>query len=1143
MTTRSGRILVVGGGVGGMAASLELAEAGHDVTLVERAPHLGGLVSQLDRQFPSNRCGMCRMLPMLNRDSGAQSCLRRALRHDRIHIRLATEVAALEGEAGKFDVSLRKTVSGVDPVRCIGCGACAAVCPVEVPNGFNAGLSTRKAIFQAAPFSALNTWRIDPVACTRCGACISVCPTGAIELTDAGRKAFRILVVDDERIVRDSTAEWLIEEGFTVEQAKSGPEALDLIGCSRPHLMLLDIKMPGMDGVETLKKTMEIAPDTVVIMMTAYATVETAVEAMKSGAAEYLIKPFEPDVLLSMTEKRYGAFAAAMDEKVRACAIVLAGGVGLYDPASDARNTLGYRVLPQVVTSLEFERMLSPGGPYGGLPLRSDGKPLSRIAWIQCVGSRDLQLGADYCSGVCCMISIKEALLAREALGSGLAADIFYMDMRTFGKSFQRYRDRAAADGVRFIRARAHSVFPDPASGGVKVRYVGLSGAESEACYDCLVLAVGQRPHPDMALLAEQYGISVTPDGFAEPQPFSVSESSRAGIFMAGSFAGLVDIRESVIQASAAALHASWTIHAITPQDSDAAVQRAPLPDVSREPSRVLAAVCSCDAALEFCMDAAALTRRLKQDPAVEDVIFFGHMCSGPDREALVQEIRRRHPNRLLAAACAHGADIFQEAAVSADISAPLCVTVDIRTPVLNARMSQAETDIGAARRCADVMTQSITGGLIRVKHAEADKPSGTAVTGRALVVGAGVAGMTAALAVAGHGYPVDLVERGAHPGGNLDWIHQTLNGDDVALFSEALIRKVEAHPQIQIHLRTRIVSVWGEAGRFYTTAAGPDDAAMQFEHGVVILATGGAEAPTRLYGHGENPAVMTQKEFEIALREPGFASRDMSSVVMIQCVGSREAPRNFCSRVCCQTAVKQALTLKERYPGIQVYVLYRDMMLYGFSESAYTRARRGGVVFIPYTPERKPVVETAEGGARVVVFDPVSDKQLSIEADVVTLATGIAPEFSSETADIFGVGRDEDGFFMEADAKWRPVDAMKAGVFGCGMMNAPMTIRESAASAEAAAMRALRILRRKTLDSSHVTAIVRHSLCSRCQLCVAACPYQARTFDVEVDQIRVNATMCQGCGACASVCPNSAAVVEGFTMPRVFEMIDAAVI
>jgi heterodisulfide reductase subunit A len=408
------------------------------------------------------------------------------------------------------------------------------------------------------------------------------------------------------------------------------------------------------------------------------------------------------------------------------------------------------------------------------------------------------------------------------------------------------------------------------------------------------------------------------------------------------------------------------------------------------------------------------------------------------------------------------------------------------------------------------------------------------------MVVGGGIAGMSAALAIADHGYPVDLIERSEKLGGNLNWIRQTLEGHAVGPFLEDIRQKTAKHPQIHIYSEATIVSTWGEAGRFYSAIAARDGAVVQLEHGAVILATGGMEAPTQLYGHGAHPAILTQKELEEALRSGAVDPEKIETVVMIQCVGSREDPRNYCSRVCCPTAVKQALYLKSQNPGIQIYVLYRDMMVTGFSESYYTQARKAGILFIPYTLENKPRVEAGQTRPAVTVFEPIIDQLLEIEADLVVLATGVTPDFPQNLAEMFEAERDSDGFFQEADVKWRPVDAMKPGIFGCGIANSPESIPDAIASAEAAAQRSLRILSRQSLPSSRITARVRHSLCSRCQICIDACPYHARALNAELDRIDVNAAACQGCGACAAICPNSAAVVDGLLMPQFFEMIDA---
>ena len=403
MPRKIGSALVVGAGISGIRAALDLAETGYGVTLIDRAPHLGGILSQLDYQFPTDHCGMCKMLPLVDRDASSQYCLRKGLFHENIEILLSTELISVAGEAGNFDVTLRQKPSWVDPALCIGCGDCASVCPVTVPDAFNSGMVNRKAIYLPVPHAIPNPYVIDFSVCSRCGACEKVCPTGAIRISEQERKKFRILVVDDELIVRDSLKEWLEEEGFSVDMAESGSEALKRLAEGPYHLMLTDIKMPGMDGVEVLQKAKESCPDLCVVMMTAYATVETAVEAMKTGALDYLVKPFDPDKLIPMVLRIYEDLEAALGRRLNVGALVLCGGTSYYDP-SQGKNTFGYGILPGVVTSLEFERIFSGTGPSGGRLVRpGDDRPVRKVAWVQCVGSRDLQSDADFCSNVCCM--------------------------------------------------------------------------------------------------------------------------------------------------------------------------------------------------------------------------------------------------------------------------------------------------------------------------------------------------------------------------------------------------------------------------------------------------------------------------------------------------------------------------------------------------------------------------------------------------------------------------------------------------------------------------------------------------------------------------------------------------------------------
>src|SRR5208337_2966306 len=362
MNAKAASVLVIGAGISGIRSALDLAEMEYHVFLTDKSPHLGGVLTQLDYQFPNDHCGMCKMLPTTNRDASSQFCLRKGLFHENIEVLPGTEMTALEGEPGNFRATLVSAPSFIDAEKCIGCGQCSSVCPVEVPDDFNAGLTMRKAVHLPVPHNIPNRFIIDMAVCTRCGECEKVCPTGAIDLKSDARRAFRVLVVDDELVVRDSLKEWLVVEGFSVDMAQSGAEAIELLSVYEYGLMLLDIKMPGMDGVEVLKIDKDMREDLPVLMMTAYATVETAVEAMKIGARDYLMKPFEIEALIAKVVQQYESTVTVTGRTIEVGAVIMAAGSGLCNPA-EVPDTYGYH-LPNVITSVQFERLISGTGPY-----------------------------------------------------------------------------------------------------------------------------------------------------------------------------------------------------------------------------------------------------------------------------------------------------------------------------------------------------------------------------------------------------------------------------------------------------------------------------------------------------------------------------------------------------------------------------------------------------------------------------------------------------------------------------------------------------------------------------------------------------------------------------------------------------------
>ena len=897
--------------------------------------------------------------------------------------------------------------------------------------------------------------------------------------------------------------------------------------------MLLDIKMPGMDGVEVLKIAKEMREDLPVLMMTAYATVETAVEAMKIGARDYLMKPFEIEALMTKVVQQYESTVTAATRVIQVGAVIMAAGSGFCDPA-EAPDTYGYN-LPNVITSLQFERLISGTGPNAGKLLRpGDGKPAQKIAWLQCVGSRNLQQKADYCSSVCCMFSIKEALLAKSRSMGAADTAIFYIDMRTFGKDFQRYRDSAEKEsGVRFIRSRVHSVEPE-ADGSLRLHYVDAEMLKHDEVFDMVVLATGQRPPEGSEALAQLTGIDLNSEGFCRTEALFTSRTTREGVFAGGSFSGPKDVSESLIQAGSASLEASKLIFSKGGGLSVSDRAEPPFRDVSRELPRAAIVLCTCGDPLSE--DSKVLQSRLGMRSSVTQVFMIERICTQSGWDALVKKLVGSEFNRVIIGACMpclYGGRLA-ELGQQIGLSPALMEVVDISTPAL-----RAGDDLGQTLKHIETILKM---SLEKICGANPEFASSQKVIQEALVIGGGVAGMTAALAIADHGFKVHLVEKSDSLGGLARRINQTIDRTSIADLVDNLRKGVEHHPRIALHKCASVIHSQSHAGNFLTTIEVDGRGPELIEHGAVILATGGMEAWTNEYSHGASDFILTQLELETLIEDGTIDPAKLESIAMIQCVGSRESGRNYCSRVCCTSAIKNAIFLKERNPDLDIYIFYRDIMTYGFLETYYTRARREGIVFIQYTPEKKPVVSLKhDGGVRIVAWDPILGRDIALEPDRLVLSTGIVPGDQRMLANLFGIELNEDGFFKESDYKWQPVNSRKRGVLICGIAHSPRSIPESIATAQAAAQRALGILKREKNQAGAIVAEVRHSLCARCERCISACPYDARYRNEDEDIIEIDRLACQGCGSCAAICPNGASVVRGYGDRQVMAMLDAA--
>ena len=1134
--------LVVGAGIGGIRAALDLAETGHKVALIDARPSLGGILTQLDHQFPTDHCGMCKMLPLTQRDQSSQYCLRKGLFHKNIDIYLNTELTGLEGDPGKFHAGLRRRSTFVDPSRCVSCGKCAEVCPVRVPNEFNAGLGERAAVHLPVPHNIPNHYVVDLDNCQRCWRCHEACPTGAIDFKFEERKEFHIVVVSPDQELIGSLPGWLTAENFPVHPETSGEAALDSIAAGLDcKLLLLDLDLPGSAVERTLRRALELRPGLAVVLLTAPGKEEAAAELLKQGARETLAKPLDQRTAVPWLDKLYMRLVSDRTLDLEVGAVILAAGFECFHPndrPQGCADLLLYGQHPGVLTSLEFERLCSSTGPSGArLERPGDGKPLRRIAWLQCVGSRDVKQNADFCSSICCMISVKEAVLAKRLTHGEAEATIFYMDMRTFGRDYQRYRDEAENQaGVRFVPARPHTILPGP-DNDLLIQYYDYSGALREEAFDALVLAVGARPPKSMERLALAAGVEVNDWGFCATKALSPNRTSRLGVFAAGAFGEPADIRGSLIQAGAAAMGASRMIRVYRGPREEVPEEEPEYTDVSREEPRVLLTLCTSCPTLAHNVDLAALRARMETLPGVVKVAEVPTACTREGWDLLRREAEEAKPNRILIGACLPYVHVprLRELGEVLKLNPALMDVVDIHT----ATFAGGNGD-RAARTCETASLLSMASAKL-LGADPSPLPQATVVSPQALVVGGGLAGMTAAMGIADQGFKVVLVEEAENLGGLAMNLRYTLEGDDPVRFMEDLVEQVEKNPNIHVLKDSRVVLSRGRAGRFVTVIATGEGTAHTLHHGATILATGGHEARVYEYGNRVHKCVLTQMELEQRLAEGSVDASGLSGLAMIQCWRSREEERNYCSRICCQSALKNILMLKRRNPELPIFVFYRDIMSPGFSEHFYTEARRSGAVFIRYTPQNRPKVEFEEGKPVITALDPVLGAEIQVRPDLLVLSSGVEPNDAAETAELFGVGLTADGFFQEAESKWRPVDFLKHGVFACGLALGPSTMRDSLLSAKAAAQRAVRILNEKHLSCGNVVAEVRHSLCSRCGRCISVCPYGARSLDLDRDMIVVDDLLCQGCGSCTAVCPNSATVLRGFRDEQVMAVIDAA--
>ena len=815
--------------------------------------------------------------------------------------------------------------------------------------------------------------------------------------------------------------------------------------------------------------------------------------------------------------------------------VILCPGSEPYDP-SHLENVYHYKTSPNVVTSLEFERLLSASGPtMGHLKRPSDDKEPTKIAWLQCVGSRDNnQCGNGYCSSVCCMYACKDSMIAKEHAEGDLDCVVFNMDIRTFGKDYEKYYNRAKDAGIRFVKSRIHSLDEVGDTGNLSLRYMDDSGQLQIEEFDMVVLSVGLQVPKSTADMAEKLGVELDKSNFAVTHPFTPIETSRAGVYACGVFQEPKDIPSSVIEASAAACAAGSRLA----EARDTLTRSVEVPeeiDVSGEEPRIGVFVCNCGINISSVVDVAAVEEYAKDLPNVVYSTQNLFTCSQDSQDQMKDIIKEHKLNRVVVAACSPKTHepIFQDTMEACGMNKYLFEMANIRN---QDSWVHSDSNEDASDKAKDLVRMSVARAGTLHPLEEKKIP----VVQRGLVIGGGVAGMNAALGLADQGYEVVLVEKEAELGGLARRLTATIEGAKVKTYLGELVAKVSDHAKIQILTNALIVGFSGFKGNFTTELlVGPEMLQRKIDHGVVILATGAHEYQPKEdeYRYGQSDRIMTQ--LELAAKMENDEIGDAQTAVMIQCVGSRNEENPNCSRICCQTAVKNALHLKEINPDMNVYVLYRDIRTYGLLEDYYTEARQKGVFFFRYDAEDPPLVETTADGVEVTFSDHILNRRVKTSADLVVLSAGMEAEDTEELSSIVKLARTAEGYFMEAHVKLRPVDMATEGIFVCGTAHSPKLLSETISQAYAASARAITFLSQANLTLSAVTATVEADKCASCLICVRSCPYEVPKINAD-GVSEIDEALCHGCGICCAECPAKAIQLNWYEDDQILCKVEA---
>ncbi len=1172
----TGAVMVIGGGISGMQSALDLANSGIKVYLVESSPAIGGKMAQLDKTFPTNDCSMCIVSPKLvevgrhkNIELLTHSEVKRLegdtgnfkatiVQHARYvdvgkctgcglceiicpvtHISTFPQLQVEDGKKKKKlrakvkeviassasiqPTSLHSWTFTVDDEKCSECGSCHRAC-----------------LQNAITWQKKEQAVINQDKCTGCGACFLACP-----------EKYSAITVTDAPELEKSLGAAVHERSTKLKQDFSDRTNNDCIRCGlcaitcQKIMKIGALKMVG-EGIQAGVDICQVCGACVSNCPVDFLDINNVTNkgplTLYNGFNEKLDgrKPINihypqavPRVPViderSCVQLNTGACGTCasicgvgaieynhreIDKEINVGSIIFSPGIEVFN--AEKRGEYGYGLYDNVVTSIEFERLLSASGPTSGTVSRpGDDKHPKKVAWIQCVGSRDHSCNRDYCSSVCCMYATKEAFIAKEH-DSSIEPTIFYIDMRSFGKNFDDYVTRAEEKGVRYVRAMVSRVFEDPQTGDLELRYVDESGQKITELFDMVVLSVGLQVSENTKELANTLDIELDDYGFAVTDTFKPLATTRSGVFVSGAVNGPKDIPETVCEASGAAQAASASLAAsrgtliseeVLPEE------RASSPE---DELRVGVFICHCGTNISSVVDVDAVTEYAKSLPGVVYAEHPLYTCSQDTQERIREIIKEKNLNRVVASACSPTTHepLFMSTLRQAGINKYFFDMANIRDqcswvhptePVLATEKSKRLTRMAVAN--------AIQGEPLQELEFEVDSSL--------LVIGGGIAGMTASEEAAKQGFTVYLIEQQATLGGQLLSLKRTWDGGYFTDYMEQLKNRVLNNDRIKVFTSSMVVEQSGFVGSFETEIMTPSGATRILKHGAILVATGAKENRPEIHNLPENDSVMTQTDFETILEDEQRDDWQHASIAMLQCAGSRDEDfQPYCSRICCNQAVKNALNVRKKYPGARIDILYRDMRCYGLGELNYRRARTSGVNFIRYDKKNNlPEITVEDSGITISVTDPSIRLPVKLHPDILVLSTGIKPRNTEELASMLRVPRNANGFFIEAHAKLRPVDLPSEGLFMAGTAHGPKDAGETIAQAQAAVARATTILAKEKLKMSGMVSSVDPTNCAVCLTCVRACPYDV-PFINDQHTAEINPALCQGCGICVAECP-----------------------